>query len=53
MASNASKEWSGKISDLQKRKQKIEGKLKALVEDHIEISKKPSSRHLRSLNIKK
>jgi transposase len=39
MASNASKEWSGKISDLQKRKQKIEGKLKALVEDHIEIDK--------------
>ncbi len=39
MSSNASKEWSGKISDLQKRKQKIEGKLKALVEDHIEIDK--------------
>jgi len=27
MSSNASKEWSGKISDLQKRKQKIESKL--------------------------
>ena len=39
MASNASKEWSGKISDLQKRKEKIEHKLKALVEDHIEIDK--------------
>jgi transposase len=39
MASNASKEWSGKINDLKKRKQKIEGKLKALVEDHIEIDK--------------
>ena len=39
MASNASKEWSGKISDLKKRKEKIEGKLKALVEDHIEIDK--------------
>jgi transposase len=39
MASNASKEWSGKISDLQKRKQKIEGQLKVLVEDHIEIDK--------------
>jgi hypothetical protein len=37
--SNASKEWSGRISDLQKRKTKIEGKLKALVEDHIEIDK--------------
>ncbi len=39
MSSNASKEWSGKISDLQKRKEKIESKLKALVEDHIEIDK--------------
>jgi transposase len=43
MASNASKEWSGKISDLQKRKQKIEGKLKSLVEDHIEIDKQEHS----------
>jgi transposase len=39
LSSNASKEWSGKISDLQKRKQKIESKLKSLVEDHIEIDK--------------
>jgi transposase len=40
LSSNASKEWSGKISDLQKRKEKIEGKLKALVEGHIQIDKK-------------
>ena len=39
MSSNASKEWSGKISDFQKRKEKIESKLAALVEDHIEIDK--------------
>jgi transposase len=39
LSSNASKQWSGKISALQKRKQKIEHKLKALVEDHIEIDK--------------
>ena len=39
MSSNASKEWSGKISDLQKRKEKIESKLTALVEGHIEIDK--------------
>jgi hypothetical protein len=39
MASNASKEWSGKINDLKKRRVKIEGKVKALVEDHIEIDK--------------
>jgi hypothetical protein len=29
MASNASKEWSGKISELQTRKEKIEFKIKA------------------------
>jgi len=39
MPSNASKEWSGKISDLQKRKEKIEHKLSSLVEDHIESDK--------------
>jgi transposase len=39
MASNASKEWSGKIKDLKKKKGKIENKLKALVEDHIQIDK--------------
>ena len=39
MASNASKQWSGKIKDLEKKKQKIERKLKALVKDHIEIDK--------------
>jgi transposase len=39
MSSNASKEWSGKIKDLKKKKAKIEGKLTALVKDHIEIDK--------------
>jgi hypothetical protein len=39
MASNASKEWSGKIKDLEKKKAKIEGKLKTLVKDHIKIDK--------------
>jgi len=43
MSSNASKEWSGKISDLQKRKEKIESRLKALVEDHIEIDQQEHS----------
>jgi transposase len=43
LSSNASKEWSGKISDLQKRKEKIEHKLAALVEDHIEIDKEEHS----------
>jgi len=39
MASNASKQWSGKINDLKKKKAKIEGKLKGLVDDHIETDK--------------
>jgi len=39
LSSNASKEWSGKINDLKKKKAKIEVKLKALVEDHIDIDK--------------
>ena len=40
LSSNASKEWSGKIKDLKKKKEKIEDKLKALVEDHIAIDQK-------------
>jgi hypothetical protein len=43
MASNASKQWSGKIKDLEKKKQKIERKLKALVDDHIQIDKEEQS----------
>ena len=39
LSSNASKQWSGKINDLKKKKQKIESKLAALVEDHIKIDK--------------
>jgi transposase len=39
LASNASKKWSGKIKDLKKKKKKIERRLKALVEEHIEIDK--------------
>ncbi len=36
MPSNASTEWSGKISELQNRKEKIEHKITVLVKDHIE-----------------
>ena len=39
MASNASKQWSGKIKDLKKKRAKIEGKLVALIKDHIETDK--------------
>ena len=43
MPTNASKEWSGKFSELQKRKEKIEDKIKVLVEDHIEKDKEENS----------
>ncbi len=39
MPSNASKEWSGKFSELRKRKEKLEDKIKMLVEDNIEKDK--------------
>src|SRR5210317_1005672 len=39
ISSNASKEWSGKIEDLKKKKEKIECKIKSLVENHIEVDK--------------
>ena len=34
LPSNASKEWSGKLSTLQRKKEKLEGKLKRLLEEH-------------------
>ena len=34
LPSNASKEWSGKLSKLQRKKEKLEGKLKRLLEEH-------------------
>ena len=40
MPSNASKELGGTFSELQNRKEKIEQKIKLLVEDHIEKDKK-------------
>jgi transposase len=43
LSSNASKEWSGKIKDLEKKKEKIEVRVKTLVEDHIEIDKEEHS----------
>ena len=35
LPSNASKEWSGKISELKKKKDKIENKVAQLLEEHI------------------
>jgi len=43
MPTNASKEWSGKFSELKKRKEKIEDKIKVLVEDHIEKDKEENT----------
>lgn len=40
LSSNASKEWSGTISDFQRKKKKIEQKLKELLEKQEEIDKK-------------
>jgi transposase/IS5 family transposase len=34
LPSNASKQWSGKLSKLQRKKEKLEGKLKRLLEEH-------------------
>jgi len=44
MPSNASKEWGGKFSELRKRKEKIEDKIKVLVEDHIEKDKEDTEK---------
>jgi transposase len=43
MPSNASKELGGTFSELQKRKEKIEQKIKVLVEDHIKKDKKENT----------
>ena len=42
LPSNASKEWSGTISDLKKKKHKIEQKVKRLLEEQIEADKNDS-----------
>jgi transposase len=39
LSSNASKEWSGKIEDLKKKKEKIEHTIKSFVENHLEKDK--------------
>jgi hypothetical protein len=42
LPSNASKEWSGTMSDLKKKKHKIEQKVKRLLEEQIEADKNDS-----------
>src|SRR5512139_225228 len=38
--SNASKEWSGKISDLRRKKEKIEKRVKALLRQQVEVDRR-------------
>ncbi len=40
ISSNASKEWSGKISDLKRKKAKIEKQVKDLLKRHVEVDRK-------------
>jgi hypothetical protein len=42
LPSNASKRWSGKISDIKKKKEKIEQKVKRLLAEQIEADKNDS-----------
>ena len=44
LSSNASKEWSGRFSDLEKKKEKIEKKVKRLLKEHIESDKDDGDR---------
>jgi hypothetical protein len=43
LSSNASKRWSGKISDIKKKKEKIEQKVKGLLEEQIEVDRNDSA----------
>lgn len=43
LPSNTSLEWSGKIKDLKRRKEKIERKVKALLEEQVETDKKEAA----------
>jgi len=43
LPSNASLEWSGKIKDLKRRKEKIERKVKVLLEEQVEADKKETA----------
>ena len=40
LASNASKEWSGTISDLRRKRERIEQKVKQLVEEQVEVDRR-------------
>jgi transposase len=40
LASNASKEWSGTIGDLRRKKERIEKKVKQLVEEQMKVDRK-------------
>jgi transposase len=44
LPSNASKEWSGKITDLSKKKEKIEKKVAQLLEEQVDADKRESDK---------
>ena len=44
LSSNASKEWSGTISDLKKRRDKIEGQVRELLDQQLEADRKDDER---------
>jgi transposase len=45
LPSNASKEWSGTVSDLKKKKDKIEGQVRRLLEQQLEADRKDAQRN--------
>jgi hypothetical protein len=50
LPSNASKEWSGKISDLRRKKDKLERKVAQLLEEQVQADKRDDENNERPLN---
>ena len=50
LPSNASKQWSGKISDLKRKKDKIENKVAQLLEEQVEADKRDDENNERPLD---
>jgi len=50
LPSNASKEWSGKVSDLKRKKDTIENKVAQLLEDQVEADKRDDKNNERPLD---
>jgi transposase len=50
LSSNASKEWSGKISELRRKKDKLERKVAQLLEEQVQADKRDDENNERPLN---